>query len=36
MNYVLYTASADLRSEVTNSYLDWFWWILEPLCNMLI
>lgn len=35
-NYALYAASADLRSEVTSSYLDWFWWILEPVCNMFI
>lgn len=35
-NYIKYSAIADLKSEVTNSYLDWFWWILEPICNMLI
>lgn len=34
--YVIYAAKADLQSEVTNAYLDWFWWILEPVCNMLI
>jgi len=34
--YSIYAAKADLKSEVTNSYLDWFWWILEPLCNMFI
>lgn len=34
--YILYAAKADLNAEVTNAYLDWFWWILEPVCNMLI
>lgn len=34
--YIVYAAKADLQSEVTNAYLDWFWWILEPVCNMLI
>lgn len=34
--YIIYAAKADLQSEVTNAYLDWFWWILEPVCNMLI
>ena len=34
--YAIYSAKSDLRSEVTNSYLDWFWWILEPVLNMLI
>ncbi len=34
--YAKYTAKADLDSEVTNSYLDWFWWILEPVCHMFI
>ncbi len=35
-NYIVYSARADLKSEVTNAYLDWFWWILEPVCDMLI
>ncbi len=34
--YMCFSAKADLTSEVTNAYLDWFWWILEPVCNMLI
>lgn len=34
--YIFYAAKADLQSEVTNAYLDWFWWILEPISNMLI
>lgn len=34
--YSLKVARADLRSEVTNSYLDWMWWLMEPFCMMLI
>ena len=34
--YMIRAAKAELRSEVTNAYLDWFWWVLEPVCNMLI
>ena len=35
-HYIIYAAKSQLRSEVSNSYLDWVWWILEPFCNMLI
>lgn len=34
--YLIYAAKAQLKSEVTNSYLDWVWWILEPFLNMII
>ena len=34
--YIIYSAKVGLQSEVTNSYLDWFWWILEPVCSMLV
>lgn len=34
--YSVKVARADLRSEVTNSYLDWLWWLIEPFCMMLI
>lgn len=34
--YIIYAAKSDLQSEVTNAYLDWVWWVLEPVCNMLI
>lgn len=34
--YSTYAAGSDLRSEVANSYLNWLWWILDPLCFMLI
>lgn len=34
--YSIYSAKAQLKSEVANSYLNWLWWILEPFCYMLI
>ncbi len=34
--YIIYSAKIDLKAEVANSYLNWFWWILEPFCNMLV
>ncbi len=34
--YVVRSAGAYLRAEVVNSYLDWLWWLIEPLCMMLI
>ena len=34
--YAIRSARADLRSEVANSYLDWLWWMIEPVCTMLI
>ncbi len=34
--YMLYSAKSDLKAEVANSYLNWFWWLLEPFCNMLV
>lgn len=34
--YAIRSAKADLRSEVSNSYLDWMWWLIEPFCMMLI
>jgi teichoic acid transport system permease protein len=34
--YAVRSAKADLKSDVANSYLNWLWWILEPLCMMLI
>lgn len=30
------SAKSQLKSEVANSYLNWIWWILDPLCFMLI
>lgn len=34
--YVVRSAKAHLREEVTKAYLDWLWWVIEPLCMMLI
>lgn len=36
LRYAIRSAKADLRSEVSNSYLDWMWWLIEPFCMMLI
>lgn len=35
-NYAIHSTKAQLKSEVANSYLNWLWWILDPLCFMLI
>jgi len=35
-NYMMYSAKADLKSEVASSHLNWVWWVLEPLCMMFI
>ncbi|MDD2418449.1 MAG: ABC transporter permease [Oscillospiraceae bacterium] len=29
---MLFSAKAQLKAEVSNSYLNWLWWILEPIC----
>lgn len=34
--YVFYAARSELRAEVANSYLNWLWWIIEPICFMFI
>ncbi len=34
--YSMVSAKAQLKSEVANSYLNWIWWVLDPLCFMLI
>ena len=34
--YSIYSAKTYLKAEVANSYLNWLWWILDPLCFMLI
>lgn len=36
IKYAIYLAKAELKSEVANSYLNWVWWVLEPLCMMFI
>lgn len=34
--YCLASAGATLRTEVSDSYLGWLWWILDPLLFMLV
>ena len=34
--YAVRSAKAELKSEVADSYLNWLWWIIEPLCFMII
>ena len=34
--YAIVSAKSQLKSEVASSYLNWIWWVLEPLCFMLI
>ena len=36
LGYSIYSAKSELKAEVANSYLNWIWWILEPICMMLI
>lgn len=36
LHYAVWSAKADLRAEVSNAYLDWLWWLIEPACMMLI
>lgn len=34
--FAMYAAKCDLRAEVANSYLNWLWWIFEPVSAMII
>ena len=34
--YAVYSARADLKAEVAGSYLNWLWWILDPMFFMII
>lgn len=34
--YAKYSAKSDLKAEVASSYLNWLWWILDPLLFMLV
>ncbi len=36
IHYIFYASRAELKSEVADSYLNWIWWILEPVCFMAI
>lgn len=35
-NYSIYSAKSELKSEVADSYLNWLWWILDPVAFMII
>lgn len=35
-HYVKYAAGASLRAEVAGSYLNWLWWIFNPICMMIV
>ncbi len=35
-HYSVVSARSQLKAEVANSYLNWIWWVLDPLCFMLI
>lgn len=34
--YAIYAAKSQLKAEVANSYLNWLWWVLDPICFMVI
>lgn len=34
--YAVYAAKAELKSSVADSYLNWLWWILDPILFMLV
>ena len=34
--YMRYAAYASLKAQVAGSYLNWFWWILEPFGMMIV
>ena len=36
LHYLLYATKSQLKTEVANSYLNWLWWILEPLMDMVV
>lgn len=32
--YILFAAKAELKAQVADSYLNWLWWVLDPLLFM--
>ena len=34
--YSIYSAKSALNAEVAGSYLNWLWWVFNPICMMLI
>lgn len=35
-SYAIRSANAELHVEVANSFLNWMWWLIEPICMMMI
>ena len=35
-NYEVRSAKSSLKTEVANSFLNWIWWILDPILSMMI
>lgn len=35
-SYTKYSARSDLKSEVASSYLNWLWWVLDPMMFMVV
>ena len=35
-SYARYASKASLNAEVAGSYLNWLWWIFDPICMMLV
>ena len=36
LDYTKFSAKSALNAEVAGSYLNWLWWVFNPLCMMLI
>lgn len=34
--YTTYAIKAELKAEVANSHISWMWWLLDPICFMII
>ncbi|MDD5952120.1 MAG: ABC transporter permease [Oscillospiraceae bacterium] len=34
--YTKYATKAGLKAEIANSHLSWMWWLLDPICFMII
>lgn len=34
--YAMYAAKAELKASVADSYLNWLWWVLDPVLFMLV
>ena len=35
-DFILYSTRSELKAEVGGAYLNWTWWLLEPVCYVLI